>query len=159
MTRTSSRVFGVKTRCVQTDASWSRSRVGSSRWKCRLFVTAADVTMPSRPGMSGPLASRLAEFHPSRRAIAGGIVVFVRESSPAGAAKSSTDRVQAAAGRIGTSVTTGPGELTPTGSAPVAMSIRSHPRTPGSTNGVPLASGSEISTSPIRNIVCVHELP
>src|SRR5687768_18033404 len=108
--------------------------------------------------MSGPLASRFAEFQPLRRAIAGGIVVSVLDSRPEGAAWNSRDRLQAADGRIGTSVTTGPGAFRLTGSAPVATSIRSQPRTPGRTNGVPLASGSEISTSPMRNIVCVHEL-
>jgi hypothetical protein len=83
----------------------------------------------------------------------------VRESRPVGAPNTSNDRVHAGPGRIGTNVTTGPAEFVSSAIAPVPTVTRSQPAMPGSSSGEPPVPGSVKSTSPMRKVVCVHELP
>src|SRR3954451_1031499 len=69
-------------------------------------------------------------------------------------------RVQAVAGGWrGSSVTDMPGDPTSIGIRPVATDACSQTSMPGISSGTPVIVGFVMSTSPIRNVVCVQLLP
>ena len=157
--RTSSRALGVKTMWANPEMMLESSGLESARSNRLLWPALAAKTMPSRPGIIGPLINRLPSCQPSRRSIAGGLLTVRPACSPGGAKKPSTLRVQLAAGRRGVSETASPGALTSTGIRPVWTSTRSHSWTPGMNSGVPLPDGSVTLMSPMRNCVWVQVLP